>query len=159
MIFIFLSLMLIPKQSYALECPEDSPLDMAFDEYDAVIIGKVIRIDEKSANKTLTIQVEKSYKGVDKDLVIVEEDLTWGTSQLNSEYVYFLNKKGQEWVHHLCSPTTKRSGTAEKFLTDKEEIELQNVVIYKYSNKAFFLIIFCLVIALFFRHKKTKDNK
>lgn len=148
--------MLIPKQSYALECPEHSPLDRAFDEYDAVIIGKVIRIDEKSANKTLTLEVEKSYKGVDHDLVIVEEDLIWGTSQLNSEYIYFLNKKGQEWVHPLCSPTTKRSDTAGKFLTDKEEIELQNVVIYKYSNKVFFLIIFCIVVALFFRQKKQK---
>ena len=124
LIYVFL----IPKQSYALSCAEPSPPDVAYNEYDAVIIGTVQKIKENNGIKMLTIKVDKSFKGVDKKIITVEEDFTWGESEFNSDYLYFLNKDGDNWVHPLCSPTTSNFNASDKYLSDKEEIPLQPVV-------------------------------
>lgn len=123
-----ISVFFIPKQTYALSCVEPSPPDVAYNEYDAVIIGTVQKIKENNGVKMLTINVDKSFKGVDKKIITVEEDFTWGESELNSDYLYFLKKDGVNWVHPLCSPTTSNVDAADKYLSDKEEIPLQPVV-------------------------------
>ncbi|WP_078556250.1 hypothetical protein [Bacillus alkalicellulosilyticus] len=129
MITIFIiCVFLIPKQSYALSCVEPSPPDVAYNEYDAVIIGTVQKIKENNGIKMLTIKVDKSFKGVDKKIIEVEEDFTWGESELNSSYLYFLNENGDNWVLSLCSPTTSNIDAADKYLSDKEAIPLSNVI-------------------------------
>jgi hypothetical protein len=125
----------MPKQSFALTCAEPSPPDVAYNEYDAVIIGTVQKIKENNGKKILTIKVDKSFKGVDKKIITVEEDITWGESQFNFDYLYFLNKEGENWVHPLCSPTTNNASIADNFLADKEEISLKNVMVNKIEAK------------------------
>ena len=62
----FTSLFMILIQSSALSCPEPSPVDVAYDEYDAVLIGTIEDIESNNTNKELTIEVDQSFKGVDK---------------------------------------------------------------------------------------------
>ena len=128
MLLVFLtSLFLLPKQSFALSCAEPSPPEVAYDEYDAVIIGSVEKIKENNDGKTLTIEIDKSFKGVDKKTITVKEDITWGESQDNASYLFFLNKEGDNWVHPLCSPTTHNTDQADEVFADKEKITLQDV--------------------------------
>lgn len=126
-LLILSSLFLIPGRSFALSCAEPPPLDIAYDEYDAVLIGSVARIENTDASKTLTIEVQKSYKGVTEKTVTVFEDLTWGESRENATYLFFLNKEGEKWIHPLCSPTTHKTELADELFADKEEITLQDV--------------------------------
>lgn len=85
----FTSLFMIPIQSSALSCPEPSPVDVAYDEYDAVLIGTIEDIESNNTNKELTIEVDQSFKGVDKKTVSVFEDITWGESRENGTYLFF----------------------------------------------------------------------
>jgi hypothetical protein len=126
-IFLF-SIILMPNKSFALSCVEPPPPDIAFDEYDAVIIGLMQDIKVNRTNKILTVKVEKSYKGVNEKIITVEEDLDWGESQLDFDYLYFLNKEGTNWVHPLCSPTTNNASIANTYFADKEEIPLEKVI-------------------------------
>lgn len=128
MALFLISLFLLPEQNFALSCVEPSPPDVAYDEYDAVIIGTVEEIKEYHDTKVLEIRVDTSYKGIDTKVIAVEEDITWGESQLNASYLYYLNEEGEKWLHPLCSPTTSNTDIAEEFLADREEIALQNVV-------------------------------
>ena len=147
MIALFIiSLLVMPKQGFALSCVEPSPPDIAFNEYDAVLIGTVEKIKENKNEKLLTIAVDKSFKGIDKKIITVEEDITWGTSQLNADYLYYLDKEGKNWVHPLCSPTTDNTDIAEESLADKEEIALQNVEIDE--NESTYTVIIALSAAI-----------
>ncbi|WP_422122507.1 hypothetical protein DHX103_11945 [Planococcus sp. X10-3] len=128
LILVFLtSLFLIPGKSFALSCVEPPPPDVAYDEYDAVLIGKVGNIDSNSTRKKLTIEVEKSFKGVNETTITVTEDVTWGESQENATYLFFLDKEGEKWIHPLCSPTTHNTDLADEYFADKEELTLQDV--------------------------------
>lgn len=160
-VVFLISLIIMPKQSFALSCAEPSPPNIAYDEYDAVIIGTVEKIREKSGEKVLTIKVQKSYKGVDKTIITVKEDITWGESQLNLDYLFFLNKEGENWVNPLCSPTSNKTEMTDEFLGDKEEMPLQNVDrieknFKKWSLIAFSTAIFIIVLATFIIRKRKK---
>ncbi|AQQ54792.1 hypothetical protein [Planococcus lenghuensis] len=149
---LLLALFSLPVQSFALSCEEPPPPDIAYEEYDAVIIGTVDDIRERSDEKILTIQVEKSFKGVNKKIIAVEEDLTWGESQLNAEHLFYLNKEGEEWVHPLCSPTTLNTGIADEFYADKEEIVLEDVALEDVNTAGSWPkgVIFLIAVAVFF---------
>ncbi|ATP40082.1 hypothetical protein CSE16_08480 [Solibacillus sp. R5-41] len=159
---LLISLFIMPKQSLALKCVEPSPPNIAYDEYDAVIIGEVEKIKKKIGGKVLTIKVQKSFKGVDKNIIKVKEDRTWGKSQLNSEYLYFLNKEGENWVNPLCSPTTNDTKIADEFLVDREIITLQNVDSNEDELKRWGLIVFSaalftiVLVAFFIKKRKNK---
>lgn len=168
MIMIFLiSLFLLPAQSFALSCAELPSPDVAYDRYEAVIIGTVEDIQERSDEKTLIIEVNKSFKGVNKEIIAVEEDLTWGESQLNAEYLFYLNKEGEEWVHPLCSPTTLNTDIADEFYADKEEIVLEEMALEdveiaeSQSKGAIFLTImtvfFVITAAVFLIIRRRKN--
>ncbi|MEG0471868.1 MAG: hypothetical protein RR588_06000 [Solibacillus sp.] len=162
MTIFLISLFILPKQSFALKCAEPSPPNIAYEQYDAVIVGTVEKIKEKSGEKILTIKVQKSYKGVDKTNITVIEDITWGESQLNSDYLYYLNKEGGEWVHPLCSPTTNNTAIIDEFFGNKEEITLQHVDGKVFDVKKWGLIaistaLFITVLAVFIIRKRRKQ--
>lgn len=122
---LLVSVFLLPKESLALSCAEPSPPDVAYDEYDAVVVGTVEDIEYANEEKIITIEVDKSFKGVTEKSIQVKEDITWGESQLNLDYVYFLNKEGNDWIHPLCSPTTNNIGIADEFFANKKELTLE----------------------------------
>lgn len=121
------SIFLNPAQSFALSCAEPSPVKIAYEEYDAVLIGEVKDIDYTDNKKMLTVEVGKSFKGVETEAITVYEDVTWGESRKNAEYLFFLNLEAGKWIHPLCSPTTHNSELADREYADKEEIVLQEV--------------------------------
>ncbi len=123
---LFISMFSLPEQSLALSCEEPPPPEIAYDEYDAVIIGTVEEINESTSAKTMTVNVEKSFKGVNQENITVKEDLMWGQSQLHSSLLFFLNKEGKNWVHPLCSPTTADMDLADAVFADKEVLALDN---------------------------------
>lgn len=123
---LFLSMFSLPVHSRALSCEEPPPPEIAYDEYDAVIVGTVEEINESTSVKIMTVRVEKSFKGVGRKIITVKEDLTWGQSQLHSSLLFFLNKEGENWVHPLCSPTTADIDLADAVFADKEELALQS---------------------------------
>lgn len=117
---------LMPTQSLALSCAEPSSPDRAYREYDAVIIGTVEKIKDRNSVKILTIRVNKSFKGVDEKMITVKEDIMWGESQLDANYLYYLNAEGGKWIHPLCSPTTGNTDLADEVFADKKEIALRD---------------------------------
>ncbi|MBZ5199819.1 hypothetical protein HU147_01205 [Planomicrobium chinense] len=125
-VLLFLSIVLWPEYSRALSCEEPAPPEIAYEEYDAVIIGTIEEISESTSVKTMTVRVEKSFKGVDREIITVKEDLMWGQSQLHSSLLFFLNKEGENWVHPLCSPTTANTDLADAVFADKEELVLED---------------------------------
>lgn len=148
MILVFLtSLFLMPVQSFALSCAEPSPVNIAYDEYDAVLIGKVKDINLNKNTKMLTVEVGKSYKGADKKTITVYEDITWGESQKNAEYLFFLNQEGGKWIHPLCSPTTHRTELADEAYADKEEVTLQEVESSGFNSTNTILIVLTSLLA------------
>ncbi|WP_033542938.1 hypothetical protein [Planococcus sp. CAU13] len=129
-----LSLLLVPGQSFALSCAEPLPVDIAADNYDGILIGSVRGIESTNGAKKLTIDVEKSFKGVNRHKITVHEDITWGESQEGATYLFFLKKDKDKWVHPLCSPSTYNTDLAEEHFGDQEEIPLQAVELYAYDS-------------------------
>lgn len=147
MVFL-LSLFLMPNQSLALSCAEPSSVEVAYDEYDAVVVGKVKDINHSNNTKSLTIEVGKSYKGVETKTIKVYEDVTWGESQKNAEYLLFLNQEGGKWIHPLCSPTTHKTELADEAYADKEELVLQEVESSGFdSNNTTVIALMSLLVA------------
>lgn len=151
-LLILSSFLLVPDRGLALSCAEPSPPDVAFDEYDAVLIGSVAGIENTSENKKLTIDVQKSFKGVDEKTITVSEDITWGESQENATYLFFLDKDGDKWIHPLCSPTTHNTAVADEEFSDKEEITLQEVAAsrsdsYNFAPMALIAVLTAITIA------------
>lgn len=143
------SLFLIPSQVSALSCAEPLPVEIAFDEYDAVLIGSVETIKTTSSARTLTIQVETSFKGVDENRITVLEDVTWGESREGATYLFFLTREEGKWLHPLCSPTTHNTDLTDEFLADKEIITLHEVESTDTeSNNRTFYILLSLLLAV-----------
>lgn len=117
----------IPGQTFALSCAEPSPIPVAYDEYDAVLIGSVEEINQQNGVVKLIINVEKSFKGVQDRVITVSEDATWGESQKNAAYLFFLTKENEKWKHPLCSPTIHKTGLADEFFADKQQLVLHDV--------------------------------
>ena len=160
LIALFLiSLFLLPKHSLALSCVEPSPPNIAYNEYDAVVIGTVEKIKDRSHLKTLTIRVDKSFKAVDQKVITVKEDGTWGESQLNASYLFYLNKEGGKWVHPLCSSTTGNTDIADEFFADKEEITLENADIAVDDTRGGIVIIFLEIIVVILAIGRLKMMK
>ncbi|QHJ72144.1 hypothetical protein [Planococcus halotolerans] len=149
MILVFLtSFVLMPAQSFALSCAEPSPVKIAYDEYDAVLVGEVKDINRNNNMKMLIIEVGKSYKGVETKTITVYEDITWGESQKNAEYLFFLNQDAGKWIHPLCSPTTHKTELADEAYAEKEEVVLQEVESSGFdSNNTTVIVLMSLLVA------------
>lgn len=140
------SIFLNPAQSLALSCAEPSPVKIAYEEYDAVLIGEVTDIDYTDNKKMLTVEVGKSFKGVETEAITVYEDVTWGESRKNAEYLFFLNLEGGKWIHPLCSPTTHNTELADREYADKEEIVLQEVESSEAASNNTIVIVVMLLL-------------
>lgn len=160
-VILLISVFLMPSQVFALSCPEPLAPDLAYEEYDAVIIGSVAKIETNAEEKILTIKVQKSFKGVDKTVITVKEDSTWGESQNGFKYLYYLNEDGANWDHPLCSPTTNDLGIADEFYGDIEEVALQEVEGAEDTSQKTIMavLIGVMIVALivFWRRKRKKS--
>lgn len=123
-ITLLLALFAFPTQSFALSCAEPPSLKEAFDQYDGVILGKVLSVKEGNKTKELVVEVDKSFKGVQQKYISVKEDADWGTSQVNFSYLFFLSDEAGQWKHPLCSPTTNNIVIASQELGDIEAVQL-----------------------------------
>jgi len=110
---------------FALSCEMPDLPHIEFDHYDAVIIGQVKAVKNRLDHKVVTVEVNKSYKGITKKTISVIEDINWGTSKNDETYLYFLNKEKNRWTNPLCSPTTSAIGLADQYLADKAELPLE----------------------------------
>ena len=105
MFALFFALFVNPIQSSALSCAESPPFEQSFNDFDAVISGKVLKVITQKEKKYLSVEVERSFKGINSKNIVVKEDITWGTSVVDETYLFFLNKNDKEWENQLCSPT------------------------------------------------------
>lgn len=85
----------------------------------------------------------------------------WGGSQLHSDYLFFLNRDGEEWVNPLCSPTSNNIAMADEYFGENEEMPLQNIDhnemnFKKWSLIAVLVAIFTIVLATFIIRKKKQ---
>ena len=102
---LFFALFVNPVQSFALSCAELPPFEQSFNNNDAVIKGKVLKVITQKEKKFLSVEVERSFKEVNSKNIVIQEDVTWGTSIEGSTYLFFLNKNDKGWENQLCSPT------------------------------------------------------
>ena len=90
------------KTADALSCViPDVEESMAYS--DGVVIAKVLKVKETFSARLITVEVEKSYKGVEQSTLTFSEDLMWGSSALSSSYLLFLNRDKDKWSLPLCS--------------------------------------------------------
>lgn len=117
-ILTILSLLLVlsmPTNTFALSCATPPPALEAFEKADAVAVAKVIEVKEKNSEKQLKLEVLANHKGISQGEIMVSEDLTWGTSQLNETYLFYLNEKGNSYENPLCGSTTSNLEQAKEF--------------------------------------------
>ncbi|KQX56676.1 hypothetical protein [Paenibacillus sp. Root444D2] len=125
-IWIVLLVFLFPANTYALSCAQMPSMDQAYDQYDGVIIGHVEGVVRKKESNQIQLTVVKSYKGIEEHTIKVGEDITWGSlngpSEKGVNYLFFLKKKGDEWVNPLCAPSKKLVDASKEldYLKDKE---------------------------------------
>lgn len=126
---LWLVMLLIPMNAQtadALSCAMIPTIEEAYSKYDGVIQGRVEEVTRQGQENHVTIQVLKSYKGIDSRSVTVSENVTWGAmdgpSEVSEEYLFYLKKQGDTWEHPLCAPTKKAAYVLEEqsFLSGKE---------------------------------------
>ncbi|MHA0855509.1 hypothetical protein [Paenibacillus sp. CMAA1364] len=126
MVSLLLILMVIPTTTSALSCVEKPTVEQGYEKYDAVIIGYVEDVIRKRDHNQIRLNVMKSFKGVDKQHIVVKEDITWGSlsgpSEIGVEYLYYLTGQEKDWENPLCSPTTNMTDATQdlEFLKGKE---------------------------------------
>ncbi|PKR77140.1 hypothetical protein CEY16_10370 [Halalkalibacillus sediminis] len=130
LLMILSMIFLLPVTSTALS--SDSPsIEESFESYDGVVIGSIDAVYKKnSSNNYVRVKVEKSYKGVEKDWIIFEEDVSWGQrTEEGSTYILFLDEQIRTWENPLCSPSKVISDTSEEneFLKDQKTLALKEV--------------------------------
>jgi hypothetical protein len=119
-------LFLAPTPTFALSCAQLPSMDKAYETYDGVIIGQVNKVNFGQENNQITVNVIKSFKGVQSTKLVMSENATWGAlngpSELGQEYVFFLKHRDIGWENPLCSPSTKVADASQElaFLESKE---------------------------------------
>jgi len=100
------------QKTYALSCIEPPPPEVAFHQYDVVVIATVtsVRSPLFIDTKLIEADVSLSLKGYKGNTITFAEDKMWGTSHIGTEYLLFLNKNGDRLESPLCSPTTETVG-------------------------------------------------
>lgn len=122
MFFVFL----LPSNVMALSCVEPPSIEEAYEKYDGVIMGQVEDVTWNKQSNQIKLKVIKSYKGIDENSLLIEENITWGSlwgpSEVGKEYLYFLRQTESGWENPLCSPTKKVADTSDelRYLKDKE---------------------------------------
>ncbi|NQX70905.1 hypothetical protein HQN90_32710 [Paenibacillus alba] len=123
LLLLFGLLFLFPTNTYALSCAQLPSIEQAYENYDAVVIAYVDDIVRKRQSNEIQLTVLNSFKGIQDRKLVMEEDMTWGTSERGTQYLYFLRKKdGGGWENPLCSPMQKVTSAAKAldFLKEKE---------------------------------------
>ncbi len=118
-LFVLMMTLLPFQKAFALSCVQPPPPEIAFHEYDVVVIGTVTKIKDTiflgygydlGKGAVVEADVSLSLKGYNSNKITFSEDLHWGESQVGTEYLLFLNKKGDGFESPLCSPTTETAG-------------------------------------------------
>lgn len=123
------------RQAEALSCVPPRPIDEALGQYDGVIVGKVESVEQGSGDyNEVTLRVLSSYKAITEHTLVVRENVTWGSlwgnSQVEEEYLFFLQEQDGIWENPLCAPTRKLADAKEEleYLRGKE-LALKPVVL------------------------------
>ncbi|MGE7918934.1 hypothetical protein ACQKM9_08285 [Viridibacillus sp. NPDC093762] len=124
---LFISVLIYPiDKSYACSCAQPDPPKEALKSSSAVFSGKVIEIVDINKNNeiqssadpiAILLEVDKSWKGIDKTQVIVFTERSsascgYGFS-LNEKYLVYAYKDGGELRVNACSRTAPLSGAKE----------------------------------------------
>lgn len=119
---VFLLFALNPTNAFALKCKALPSVEAKYEKYDGIIIGYVEDIVQTDETKRVDLKVLKSYKGIDDATLTIQEDVTWGPSNLGEENLYFLIQTDKGWENPLCAPTEKVGNASEEleYLRDKE---------------------------------------
>ena len=130
-LLLIVMLLAYPVSASALSCVEMPGIEQAYQSYDGIVVGEVLGISRKGDANEVRLKVLQSFKGVEEQTLLVEENVMWGAlngpSEKGEEYLFFLQKQPDGWEHPLCSPTQKTAAAADEldFLADKE-IQLQS---------------------------------
>ena len=170
LLFVLLLSFLPFQKSFALSCIEPPPPEVAFHQYDVVVIATVTSTKNQLFfdTKSITADVSISLKGYNGNTITFIEDKTWGRSQVGTEYLLFLNKKGDGLESPLCSPTTETIGLNRDNIIKTlvaEANTIQEEVIYTPDESSFswgwvllISLIFVIITALIFHKSRVKNT-
>ncbi|MCL6460209.1 MAG: hypothetical protein K6T85_19640 [Gorillibacterium sp.] len=181
LILVFSCSFFYPKGALALSCAELPTVELAYDKYDAVIIGQVEDVVRNKISNEIKINVLNSFKGIEERKIALAEDITWGAldgpSIKGRTYLFFLRKQNNEWENPLCSPTKLSFDATDEelsFLQNKEiplkteSVSTQSPINEKLLNTpspingieiAVILILIGVTLFAFIRYKKHKSQK
>lgn len=102
------SLLLGSTPASALSCSEPPPLSERYEDYDALVVGRVTEVIEENRDdkRLLTVEVKHQLKGEVPSLIQMEESATWGPHSVpDGVYrVYPLKRKADRlYQFGLCS--------------------------------------------------------
>ena len=169
LIFVLLLSFLPFQKTFALSCIEPPPPEVAFHEYDVVVIATVTSMKSPPFIDTKLIEadVSLSLKGYNGNTITFAEDKMWGESHIGTEYLLFLNKNGDRLESPLCSPTTETVGldrdnliktlAAEASTIQEENIYTPKESVFSWGWILLFSIIFVMIATLIL-HKRRKGR-
>lgn len=121
LLLLFLS-SIFTQESSALSCAFPENYVRAYEQYDAVILGKVIKVEAREPYQyndyTLTIKVEQSFKTITQRTIEIHEQSSPRIDQLGETYLFFLKKDGDGYINRVCSPTTNDQERINEFLAE-----------------------------------------
>jgi len=113
---------LFTQTSSALTCASPEDFLQAYEQYDAVILGEVIKVEAREPYQyndyTLTIKVEQSFKTITQRTVEIHEQSSPRIDQSGETYLFFLKKDGEGFINRVCSPTTNDQERINEFLAE-----------------------------------------
>ena len=185
-LFVLLMVFFPFQKAYALSCVEPPPPEIAIHEYDVVVIATVTEVKDTTSRffgnrydlgsgALVKANVSLSFKGYDNNTITFNEDLEWGESKVGTEYLLFLNKKGNGFTSPLCSPTSETAGLDMNHIIATLSAESTGVIEFdeadesNESNNSEFswgllLLISTIIIliiigtVIFYRRGKVKRN-
>jgi len=125
-IFALILILLSFESASACSCGNPPTVEQSFSQSAAVIYGRVESVAHNDLNTTAVFKVEKSWKGADRDeIVVVTEPTSCGIAFKTGETHYlFLDSIGETYRTAACR---RHAGTQEEFLKDKPTVALKPV--------------------------------
>ncbi|HEY0427264.1 MAG TPA: hypothetical protein VGC76_05620 [Pyrinomonadaceae bacterium] len=126
-IFLFFILLAI-QNAFACSCVKPPSVEEGFEQSAAVFYGTVESVESTDKEMTAVFNVEKSWKGADRDRVTVKTDATsCGIDFKTGEKHYlFLDQDGGIYK---TVPCRRYAGAQEEFLKDKPPLALQKALV------------------------------
>lgn len=128
-VFALFLVLVAGQNAFACKCSDPPTVEQSFEQSAGVFYGRVGEINEGEKVSSARFEIEKSWKGADKDETIVFTDTSsCGIAFKTGEsYYLFVDREPGTANAYRVAACRRHAGSQEEFLKNKPLIQLKSI--------------------------------